>query len=277
MSRRGAERSAGERAAAGEKLQKLLARAGIASRRGAEELIRAGRVTVNGRVATLGERAKPGEDAIKVDGRLLQAPAAHRYLLLNKPSGYITTRREESDRPTVFDLLPAAERKALFAVGRLDYHTEGLLLLTTDGDLAQRVAHPRYGCVKVYEAKVKGQPKREAIARLQRGIVVDGRRTAPCRISPHRPSRGPRVATENSWWRVELSEGRTRQIREMFHRIGHPVQRLKRVAIGPLHDHRLPSGACRPLSEREVEALRRAVSGERQVRATPRRRRRGET
>lgn len=245
----------------GDKLQKLIARAGIASRRGAEELIRDGRVTLNGRIARLGERAQLGVDAVKVDGKLLKPAAAHRYLVLNKPRGYITARREDSDRPTVLDLVPPGQRKALFPVGRLDYQTEGLLLLTTDGEFAQRIAHPRHGCSKVYEVKVKGTPDRDSIDRLRRGIVLAGRRTSPCRIAPLRRSRGPRKPKDNSWWRVELQEGRTRQIREMFHRIGHPVQRLRRIGIGPLSDARLPSGACRPLSEGEVEMLRRAASG----------------
>jgi 23S rRNA pseudouridine2605 synthase len=259
---------------AGEKVQKLIARAGVASRRAAEEMIRSGRVTVNGRVIELGERARPDVDAVKVDGKLLRPLAQHRYLLLNKPAGYITARREDSDRPTVLDLVPPSERKALFPVGRLDYHTEGLLLLTTDGELAQRVAHPRHGCTKRYEVKVKGVPAAEAVDRLRRGIALRGRRTAPCRITALRRSRGARLPKENTWWSVELGEGRTRQIREMFHGIGHPVQRLRRVAIGPLSDRRLPSGACRPLSDEEVERLRRAAGGERRTGPPKRRRRR---
>lgn len=240
-----------------ERLQKLMSRAGIASRRRSEEMIAEGRVTVNGAVASLGESADPAEDAIKVDGRRIQLPSTHRYYLLHKPRGVLTTRKDPKGRPTVFDLLPAKERKGLRAVGRLDYQTEGLLLLTDDGEFAQRIAHPSYGCEKVYEAKVKGHPEENAVNRLRKGIVLSGRRTAPARIDFMRNSGGD--ANANSWWRVVLSEGRTRQIREMFQRIGHPVQKLRRVGIGGLRDPKLPRGAVRPLSEREVAALRRAT------------------
>jgi 23S rRNA pseudouridine2605 synthase len=168
--------------------------------------------------------------------------------------------------------VPPALRKALVPVGRLDFLTEGLLLLTDDGDLAQQVAHPRYGCWKTYEVKVRGRPAEEMIERLRAGIVLEGRRTAPCRITPRdmrrlaRRSaggkRGQRSGAgdgDNSWWLVELGEGRTRQIREMFQRIGHPVQKLRRVAIGPVSDPDLPLGALRELSDREVARLRKAV------------------
>jgi 23S rRNA pseudouridine2605 synthase len=149
-------------------------------------------------------------------------------------------------------------RKALVPVGRLDFLTEGLILLTDDGDFAQHVAHPRYGCIKTYEVKVKGHPEEGDIARLEAGIVLDGKRTSPCRITP-RPA--PRRSAEglNSWWIVELTEGRTRQIRDMFERIGHPVQKLRRVAIGPLHAPELGVGSLRELTEREVEQLRRST------------------
>jgi len=246
----------------GERLQKILARAGVASRRAAEELIAAGRVTVNGRVAGLGDRADPARDAIKVDGKRVQLPSRHRYLLLNKPRAVMSTVSDPEGRPTVIDLVPPALRKALVPVGRLDFLTEGLLLLTDDGDLAQRVAHPRYGCAKVYEAKVEGEPGERALAKLRGGIVLHGRRTTPAKIVRHRPRGGrPAEPGSSSWWRVELHEGRTRQIREMFQRVGHPVLRLRRVAIGPITDSSLPLGAVRELTEREVEALRHAGPG----------------
>ncbi len=238
-----------------ERLQKVLARAGIASRRKAEELIRGGRVTVNGAVAAVGDKVEAARDAIKVDGKLVGSPPALRYLLLNKPSGYMTTRSDPEGRPTVFDLIAPRHRGHIEAVGRLDFRSEGLLLLTNDGDLAQRVAHPRYGCTKTYLAKVKGQPKPEALERLRRGMVLDGHRTAPAKVGPAAP-RGRRAARENSWWRIEIAEGRTRQIREMFFRVGHPVQRLRRVAIGPVEDPRLPVGSYRELTEAEVKRLR---------------------
>lgn len=249
-----------------ERLQKLMSRAGVASRRRAEEIIAAGRVTVNGTVASLGDSADPTQDAIKVDGRRIQLPSTHRYFLLHKPRGVLTTRSDPKGRPTVFDLVPAKERKGLRAVGRLDYQTEGLLLLTDDGDFAQRIAHPSYGCEKVYEAKVKGHPEQTAIDRLRKGIVLSGRRTAPTRIDFMRSSGG--AADANSWWRVVLNEGRTRQIREMFQRVGHPVQKLRRVAIGGLRDPKLPRGAIRPLSEREVAALSRSTQSSSKSRET---------
>lgn len=235
-----------------ERLQKLLARAGLASRRGAEEYLRAGRVTVNGAVAGLGDKADPARDAIKVDGRLLKVPTGHRYLLLNKPRGYLVTRSDPEGRPTVFDLLPARTARGLFPVGRLDFHSEGLLLLTDDGDLAQRVAHPRYGCTKLYRVRVKGRPDRAALDRLRGGILIDGKRTAPARI---RLLRGP-AAEANAWLEVELSEGRSRQIREMFIRVGHPVKRLRRIAIGGLSDPKLQPGGVREVTASEVARLR---------------------
>jgi 23S rRNA pseudouridine2605 synthase len=265
-----------------ERLQKILARAGVASRRKAEELIREGRVTVNGQPAAIGDKADLDRDSVKLDERRIEAPAVHRYLLLNKPRGVLSTVSDPAGRPTVIDLVPPALRRALVPVGRLDFQTEGLLLLTDDGDLAQQVAHPSFGCWKTYEVKVRGRPVDEQIQRLRSGIVLEGRRTAPCRIaalprssktakrSPAaaRRARGggggrrsPRRVPEgdnSSWWSVELGEGRTRQIREMFQRIGHPVQKLRRIAIGPVSDPDIPVGSLRELSDREVAALRKA-------------------
>jgi 23S rRNA pseudouridine2605 synthase len=248
-----------------ERLQKILARAGVASRRKAEELIREGLVTVNGRVAVLGEKADPARDAIKVDGKRIQISHDHRYLLLNKPKGYMSTVSDPEGRPTVIDLVPPGMRKALLPVGRLDFNTEGLLLLTDDGEFAQRIAHPRYGSTKTYEVKVKGIPSEAQLDRLRAGILLEGRRTAPAKIIPRTPFK-PAAArrrgepeSENSWWLVELTEGRTRQIREMFLHVGHPVQKLRRVAIGSLRDPHLPLGALRELSEREVQRLLRSA------------------
>ena len=266
-----------------ERLQKVLARAGIASRRKAEELIREGRVTVNGQVAAIGDKADPERDSVKLDERRIQVPVKHRYLLLNKPRGVMSTVSDPAGRRTVIDLVPPALRRALAPVGRLDFLTEGLLLLTDDGDLAQQVAHPSFGCWKTYEVKVRGMPEEEQLERLRTGIVLEGRRTAPCRITALRrnlrtaarrraggaggpggrrqPRRTRQTADSDataSWWSVELGEGRTRQIREMFQRIGHPVQKLRRVAIGPVADPHLPVGSLRELSEREVAALRKA-------------------
>ena len=245
-----------------ERLQKILARAGVAtSRRKAEELIQEGRVTINGKVAEVGEKADPERDAIKVDSRRIQPIQEHHYFLLNKPKGVMSTVTDPEGRRTVIDLVPPGMRKALVPVGRLDFNTEGLLLLTDDGEFAQRVAHPRYGSVKTYEVKVKGTPTEAQLERLRAGVVIDGKRTAPARITsraPFKPAGARRRGepeSENSWWIVELTEGRTRQIREMFFHIGHSVQKLRRIAIGPLRDRDLPVGALRELTEKEVQRL----------------------
>ncbi|MEA2604295.1 MAG: rRNA synthase [Acidobacteriota bacterium] len=245
-----------------DRLQKILARAGVAtSRRKAEELIQEGRVTINGKVAELGEKADPERDAIKVDSRRIQPIQEHHYFLLNKPRGVISTVTDPEGRRTVIDLVPPGMRKALVPVGRLDFNTEGLILLTDDGEFAQRVAHPRYGSVKTYEVKVKGMPTEAQLEKLRAGVVIDGKRTAPARITsrtPFKPAGARRRGepeSENSWWIVELTEGRTRQIREMFFHVGHSVQKLRRVAIGPLRDRDLPVGALRELTEKEVQRL----------------------
>ena len=240
-----------------ERLQKILARAGVASRRKAEELIAAGLVTVNGQVAALGDKADIASDAIKVEGRRITATVPHRYLILNKPVGYVSTVVDPEQRPTVMDLVHPALRKALVPVGRLDFLSEGLILLTTDGEWAQRIAHPRYGCAKVYEAKVKGMPEEREVDRLRRGMWIDGKRTLPAEVRLLRTT-GRGRETGNSWWEVVLREGRSRQIREMFFRVGHGVSKLRRVAIGPLRDPNLALGAWRELTEEEVEGLRRA-------------------
>ncbi len=251
-----------------ERIQKILARAGVASRRHAEELITAGRVTVNGQVAGLGDRADPATDAVKVDGKRIEPRRAGTYLLLNKPRAVMSTSADPEGRPTVIELVPPALRKALVPVGRLDFLTEGLIILTDDGELAQRVAHPRYGCGKTYEVKVRGEPTATELERLRDGIVLEGRRTAPAKIvrrriagpSARRFTRGGDDSDGgNSWWTVQLSEGRSRQIREMFARVGHQVMKLRRVAIGPVTDRHLPLGAVRELTEREVESLRHAT------------------
>ncbi|MEP7010430.1 MAG: pseudouridine synthase [Acidobacteriota bacterium] len=245
-----------EKPRGGDRIQKILARAGVSSRREAETLITEGRVTVNGQPAELGQKADPEHDSIKLDGKRILLPKEHRYLLLNKPRGVMTTVADPAGRPTVIDLVPPALRKALVPVGRLDFLTEGLILLTDDGDFANRVAHPRYGCRKTYEVKVSGRPAERDLDRLREGIVLDGERTAPCRIEPRTVTRPKGVDSENTWWNVELSQGRTRQIREMFQRIGHPVGKLRRVAIGGLTDPSLPLGSIRELNPREVEMLR---------------------
>lgn len=254
-----------------ERLQRILSRAGVASRRKAEEMIKEGRVTVNGRVAEVGEKADPLSDAIKVDGRRLKPAQGKSHYLLYKPRGYMSTRSDPQGRPTVFDLLPPRFRKSLVIAGRLDFNSEGLMILTADGDLAHRLAHPSFGCSKTYHVKVKGIPAEESIAKLKTGVMLDGKRTAPARI---RLLKGPRSGKgeSNSWWVVELQEGRNRQIREMFFRLGNPVQRLIRVGIGRVADRDLPVGSYRELSTQELESLR---SGE--APKAPKRKRRRRT
>jgi 23S rRNA pseudouridine2605 synthase len=248
-----------------ERLQKILARAGIASRRKAEEMIEGGHVTVNGQVAGLGDKVDPERDSIKVDGKRVQPASAHehRYLLLNKPKKVMSTLADPEGRKTVLDFIPPQMRKALVPVGRLDYNTEGLLLLTDDGEFAQRIAHPRYGSTKTYEVKVKGTPTEAQLERLRNGVMLEGRRTAPAKITPRDfrplPRRKGEPESDNSWWIVEIAEGRTRQIREMFFQIGHPVGKLRRVAIGSLRDAALPVGALRELSEQEVHKLMKST------------------
>ncbi len=247
----------------GERLQKVLSRAGIASRRAAEELIREGRVSIDGRIAVLGDRsAGPGDPPVEilVDGEPIREPEAFRHLLLNKPVGYVTTRADPQGRPTVMELVPAAWRSRLKPVGRLDYRSEGLLLLTDDGDLTFRLTHPRFGSAKRYLVKVRGVPSDAAVKRLRAGMTVDGCRTAPMKVRRAPTRKGRRPARTTSWWQLELREGRNRQIREMFFRVGHPVQRLRRVAIGFLSDPHLRPGAWRELSDDEVRRFREATN-----------------
>jgi 23S rRNA pseudouridine2605 synthase len=237
------------------RLQKLLSMAGVASRRAAEGLIAEGRVTVNGAVVTaLGTKATP-DDEVRVDGRRIRPAARARYILLNKPKGYVTTRRDPEGRRTVMDLLGGV-REYVYPVGRLDYDTEGLLLLTSDGDLAARLTHPRHEVPRVYEAVVAGAPDQAALDELRRGIYLDGRRTAEAAIA-----RGATIGkggTQTTKLTLTLFEGRNRQVREMCARIGHPVRTLARVRMGPLSLRGLPVGAWRDLTPAEIEALRRA-------------------
>jgi len=244
-----------------ERVQKVLAAAGVASRRASEELIREGRVTVNGKIVGLGDKADPAADAIKVDGKRIKPLHEHRYLLLQKPSGYITTRHDPEGRPSVFDLVPGRFLRGLKAVGRLDFQTEGLLLLTTDGEFANRVSHPRYGCMKTYAVKVRGTPSAHQLDRMRQGISIDGVRTRPAEITSLQVE-GKRKAKDSSWWTVRIGEGRTRQIREMFFRTGHTVMRLRRVAIGTVRAPSLGPGDVRELNEHEIRVLRGRSKGQ---------------
>lgn len=234
------------------RLQKALARAGIASRRASERLIVDGRVTVNGAVVTkLGTSIDPARDVVKVDGkRLPSEPRGAIFLLLNKPRGYVTTASDPEGRPTVMDLVTGLGRR-VFTVGRLDFASEGLLLLTDDGDLARDLMRPASGVPKTYLAKVRGQPSREELDRLCRGVTIAGRRTLPARARIARP--GP-----SAWIEVTVVEGRKHQVRNMLEAIGHPVQRLRRIRYGGVELGDLASGRFRELTAEEVRRLRRA-------------------
>jgi len=236
-----------------ERLQKVLAHAGIASRRAAERLMLAGRVTVNGKIATeLGVKVDPQRDAIKVDGhRIGPAPSRRTYLAFHKPRGVVTTMSDPEGRPTVRDYLRGV-RPRLFPVGRLDYDSEGLLLLTDDGTLARDLMHPSRGVEKTYAVKVKGQPENDVIIRLRRGVTVEGRRTGPAQVRIVR--RG-----DNAWLQVTIAEGRNRQVRKMLQAVGHPVQRLRRIRYGGVELGALPVGGLRALTEAEIAQLRRAT------------------
>ncbi len=241
---------------ASERLQKLLSRAGIASRRTAETLIAQGRVSVNGAVVrTLGTKADPSRDDIRVDDRRLPRAERKRYILLNKPVGYVTTRADPERRRTVIDLLGGV-REYVYPVGRLDYDTEGLIVLTNDGDLAAALTHPRHQVPRTYEVRVTGMPDARALDALQKGIPLDGVRTLPAEASVLNAGK----SQANGVLRLIIREGRNRQVRRMCEAVGCPVTALKRTRIGPLADNRLRPGEWRDLSAQEVAALQRAIT-----------------
>lgn len=238
------------------RLQKLLSQSGVASRRAAERLMAEGRVSVNGTtVREMGTKADPVGDDIRVDGRRINAAQPLRYILLNKPAGYVTTRSDPQRRPTVIDLLRGV-REYVYPVGRLDYDTEGLLLLTNDGELAARLTHPRHGVERTYEARVAGMPDMEALERLRNGIPLDGRRTQPADVVllSKRRDRG------DAHIRITIREGRNRQVRRMCEAVGHPVKTLTRTRIGTLTDGRLKPGFWRELQPDEVRALKKSAA-----------------
>ena len=233
----------------GERLQKVLARVGIGSRRVCEDLIAEGRVTVDGEVAVLGRRVDVETALIELDGAPIGVRPDLVHYLLNKPAGVVTTADDPQGRPTVVGLVPAEPR--VFPVGRLDVDTEGLLLLTNDGELAHRLTHPSFGVGKEYVAELEGSPSRAALRRLREGVELDDGTTAPARAA----------LLEPSVVRLTVHEGRNRQVRRMCDAVGHPVVRLIRTRIGPLADRSLAPGAWRELTGDEVRSLQRAVAG----------------
>jgi pseudouridine synthase len=252
-----------------ERLQKVLSRAGVASRRASEQLILDGRVSVNGStVLTLGTKVDVTRDDVRVDGQPVRADARRRYLLLNKPRGYVTTRSDPQRRPTVLDLLQGV-REYVYPVGRLDFGSEGLLLLTNDGDLASRLMHPRHEIAREYVATVLGIPDEHDLRRLARGVVIDDVRTRPATVQVlDRPRVAERTGSgkrrsDRATIRIIIREGRNRQVRRMCEAVGHPVERLKRVAIGPIRDSRLKPGQWRDLTAPELARLREASEAER--------------
>ncbi len=230
-----------------ERLQKVLARIGVGSRRASEEIIDAGRVTVNGVVATLGQRVDEENDSVAVDGVVMSVQHGLITYLLNKPAGVVSTASDPEGRPIVIDLVPKEPR--VFPVGRLDYETEGLLLLTNDGDLTHRLTHPSFGVEKEYLAEVEGRPTRAAIRALREGIELEDGLTAPAKSA----------AFGESGIKLTIHEGRNRQVRRMCDAVGFPVRRLVRIRIGPIVDTTLKAGEWRKLERDELLALRRAV------------------
>jgi 23S rRNA pseudouridine2605 synthase len=235
-----------------ERLQKIIAGAGVASRRKAEELMVQGLVSVNGRVITeLGSKADPERDHIKVSGKLLRPTRRRVYLLLNKPTGYVSTLRDPEGRPTVISLLRGVQER-VYPVGRLDYHSSGLLLLTNDGELANLLMSRASAIPRTYHVKLDGRPEASALEKLARGIVLDGQRTAPARIRAL-------ADRDKPWYEITLVEGRYHQVRRMFERIGHAVIKLKRVEMAFLTCRGLAPGQFRHLTPAEVRRLEESV------------------
>ena len=232
-----------------ERLQKILANAGYGSRRACEEMIEGGRIAVDGRIAQLGDKADPVTQRITLDGEPIRRPQGHTYVALYKPRGYITTTSDPEGRRTIMDLIPLTQR--LYPVGRLDADSEGLVLLTDDGELTERLTHPRYGHARVYRVLVAGEPTEEIIERWRRGITLDDRKANFSQIQVERQERG------ETWLRVTVHEGRKHLVRRIVAALGHPAQRLIRVEMGTLKLGDLTTGRWRYLTTGEVNALRK--------------------
>jgi pseudouridine synthase len=239
------------------RLQKILSHAGVSSRRVAEELIRQGRIEVNGQVAgELGTRANPAVDDIRVDGRRLKLGGDRKYYLMYKPRGVVSTRSDPQQRTTVIEVLARAGVKGYFyPVGRLDYDSEGLIIMTNDGELAEKVTHPKHELERAYEVRVSGLPDARDLARLARGIVIEGRRTLPAHVRVIRTY--PDKSEPQALIEIVIREGRNRQVRRMFEGTGHPVMELRRTRIGSITDRRIKPGQVRELTPDEVKALTR--------------------
>ena len=232
------------------RLQKILSEMGVASRRQAEDLIREGRVTLNGRPARIGDKVDPFRDHIKVDGRLVTSHRAKVYLMLHKPKNVVTTAEDPEGRTTVMDLVKGRVPR-LFPVGRLDYDAEGILLLTNDGEMAHRLSHPSFHVPRTYSVKVKGKPTPDEIHRMSRGMTLEDGPTAPCRVVLRRETR------ENAWVEMTLHEGRNRQVKRMWERMGYLVLKLIRASFAGLSVRDLKAGEHRHLRPGEVEKLKR--------------------
>ncbi len=231
------------------RLQKFLAMAGIASRRKAEEYIAAGRVQVDGKISTaMGQQIIPGTHTVLFDNCMVEAKEEPVYILLNKPKGYVTTLSDPQGRPIVTSLLRGIKER-VFPVGRLDIDTEGALLLTNDGELAQNILHPKYEVFKTYEAEVRGIPSRQAIRSLEKGILLEEKKTAPAKLRIVRRIKG------NSLIVITIHEGRKRQVKKMFQAVGHPVQSLKRLAYGNLGLDNLPLGKFKILHQNDIKRI----------------------
>ncbi len=236
-----------------ERLQKFLSRAGIASRRAAEGMIRAGRVSVNGQVVTeMGLRVDPARDAVRVDGRRVKAEAPPLTVMLHKPSGYISSRRDPQGRRVVMELLAVDLRSRLYPVGRLDYDATGLLLLSSDGELAHRLMHPRFELPRTYRVTVTGEMSPEALRRLRAGVEIEGREVAAAVAVKKREEN--KTVLEITVW-----EGRYHLVKRLLEEVGYPVLKLKRLALGPLHLGHLGRGRYRSLTAAELKALKEAV------------------
>ncbi len=236
------------------RLNRFLALAGVASRREADRMISEGRVTVNGEVIeVLGTTVDDQKDKIEVDGMRVKAFQILTYLVLNKPSGYLVTAKDPFHRPTIMDLLPSFKSR-VFPVGRLDFKSEGLLLLTNDGDLAYRLMHPRFQVEKEYLVKVKPIPELSTLSKLERGIFLDGRKTAPAKIRML-----PKTAKSSAVLLVKIHEGRKRELRRMFEALGYQVLTLKRLRLGSLHLGKLKKGHWRHLAPEEIKRLKKDV------------------